>query len=107
VAVLLAGGGVQGCCVGPGREPVAVGEPLDVADVGEDPGGHDRSNAVDVHEAGATSEHDGFQLRGGLLDLGLDRDELGEFLGCDAAAGLSGDVTRPDGGDAWPWPGRW
>ena len=39
VPVLLTGGGVQGCGAGPGREPVAVGEPGDVADVGQDPGG--------------------------------------------------------------------
>jgi len=49
VAILLTGGGVQGCGAGPGREPVPVGEPGDVADVGEDPGRHDRSDAVDVH----------------------------------------------------------
>ena len=50
VAVLLAGGGVEGCGAGPGREPVAVGEPGDVADVGQDPGGDDGSDAVEVHQ---------------------------------------------------------
>src|SRR5664279_5846319 len=34
VAVLLAGGGVQGCGAGPGGEPVAVGASGAVADVG-------------------------------------------------------------------------
>ena len=47
---LLAGGGVQRCGAGPGREPVAVGEPGDVADVGQDPGGDDRSDTGQVHQ---------------------------------------------------------
>jgi hypothetical protein len=34
VALLLAGGGVQGCGAVPGREVVPAGEPVDVADVG-------------------------------------------------------------------------
>ena len=40
-----------------------------------------------------------FELGGGLLDLGLDRDQLGELLRRDASAGLPGDVPRPDGGE--------
>nr|WP_205314592.1 transposase [Nocardioides houyundeii] len=35
---------------GPGGEPVAVGEPSNVADVGEDPGRDHRPNTVDVHQ---------------------------------------------------------
>jgi hypothetical protein len=34
VALLLAGGGVQGCGAVPGREVVPAGESVDVADVG-------------------------------------------------------------------------
>jgi hypothetical protein len=37
VPVLLSGGGIEGCGAGPGCEPVAVGEPCDVADVGQCP----------------------------------------------------------------------
>ena len=50
VADLLAGGGVQGRGAGPGREPVAVGEPGDVADVGQDPGGDDGPDTGQVHQ---------------------------------------------------------
>jgi hypothetical protein len=32
-----------------------------------------------------------------LLDLGLDRDQLGELFGSDATAGLAGDVAGSDG----------
>jgi hypothetical protein len=35
---------------------------------------------------------------GGLLDLGLDRDQVPQFLGRDAAAGLAGDVAGPGRG---------
>ena len=50
VAVLLAGGCVQGCGAGPGREAVAVGESRDVTGVGQDPCGHDGSHTVEVHQ---------------------------------------------------------
>src|SRR5690606_18474362 len=50
VADLFTGGGVQGGGPGPGGEPVAVGEPGDVTDVGQDPGGAGRSDAVDVQQ---------------------------------------------------------
>ena len=36
---LLTGGGIDRCGAGPGREPVPVGEPGHVPDVGQDPGG--------------------------------------------------------------------
>ena len=47
---MLAAGGVDGGGAGPGREVAAVGEPGDVADVGEDPGGAGRADAMDVHQ---------------------------------------------------------
>ena len=56
VSDLLTGGGVDGCGAGPGREPVAVGEPGDVADVGQDPCGAGRADAVDLHQRGAAGE---------------------------------------------------
>jgi len=51
VAVLLTGGRVEWRGAGPGREPVAVSEPGDVADVGQDPGGDHGADAVEVHES--------------------------------------------------------
>jgi hypothetical protein len=53
---LLPGGRVQGCGAGPRGEPVAVGEPGDVADVGQDPGGHDRADTGQVHQRRAAGE---------------------------------------------------
>ncbi len=59
VAVLLARGGVQGCGSSPGRESVPVGEPGDVADVGQRARGDDRSDAGQVHQSGAAGlDHD-------------------------------------------------
>ena len=54
VAVLLTGGSVEWCGAGPGREPVAVGEPSDVTDVGHLPSAlraaldHDGPSVVSV-----------------------------------------------------------
>jgi hypothetical protein len=50
MAVLLTGRGIQGSGAGPGSEPVAVGEPSDVTDVGQDPRSHDSADTVDLHE---------------------------------------------------------
>ena len=55
VAEMLAAGGIDRGGAGPGREVVAVGEPGDVAGVGEDPGGAGRADAVDVHQVRARS----------------------------------------------------
>jgi len=94
VTVLLTGGGVQRCGPGPGREPVPIGEPRDVADVGQDPGGDHGPDAGQFHQPRVTGQDYRLQLRGGVLDLGLDRYEVGELLGGDPAAGLAGDVAR-------------
>ncbi len=80
-------------------EPVPVDEPGHVTDVGEGPGGHDGSDAVQVHQPGAASQDDGLEFGGGLLDLRFDRDQFGELFGGDPAAGLPGDVTRSDRGE--------
>jgi hypothetical protein len=50
MAQMLAAGGVDRGGAGPGREVVAVREPGDVPDVGEDPGGASGADAVDVHQ---------------------------------------------------------
>ena len=48
--VLLARGRVQGCGAGPGREPVAVGEPGNVTDVGQRPGGEHGTDTAQVRQ---------------------------------------------------------
>jgi len=48
VPVLLTRRGVQGCGAGPGREPVAVGEPGHVTDIGQDPGRHHRPDTAKI-----------------------------------------------------------
>ena len=46
--VLLTRRGVQGCGAGPGCEPVAVGEPGHVTDIGQDPGRHHRPDTAKI-----------------------------------------------------------
>jgi len=94
VPVLLTGGCIKRGGAGPGREPVAVGEPSNVPDVGQDARGHDRADAVNVHQVGATFEDERLELGGGLLHLCLDRDQFGELLGGDPSSCLPGDVAR-------------
>ncbi len=79
--VLLSGGGIQGRGAGPGSEPVAIGEPGDVADVGEDAGRDHRSDTVQVHQSRTTRHDHSLELGGGLLDLRFDCDQFGELLG--------------------------
>jgi hypothetical protein len=54
----------------------------------------------------AAGQDHGLELGGGLLDLGLDRDQLTQLLGGDAAAGLAGDVAGgPRAGSGGVLPG--
>ena len=53
VAHVVAGGGVDGCGAGPGREVVAVREPGDVADLDQQPRGAGGADAVQVQQGGA------------------------------------------------------
>jgi hypothetical protein len=50
VPAVLAGGGVHRGGPGPGREPVPVGEPGHVPDVGQHPGGDHRADTTEVHQ---------------------------------------------------------
>jgi len=84
----LSGGGLDGGGAGPGREPVPVGEPGDVTDVGQGAGGHDRPDPGQVHQRGARGVHHLLQLAGQGLDLLLHRDQLGQLLRGEPAAGL-------------------
>jgi hypothetical protein len=92
-------GGVQGCGAGPGGEPVAVGEPGDVTDVGEDPRGDHRPDAGQVHQGGVTGEDQGLQLLGGGFDLRRDGDHFGELLEREPLAGLAGQVPGSHTGE--------
>src|SRR4029079_16499802 len=69
VSDLLAGGGVERGGAGPGREPVAVGKPGDVADVDKDSGSNDRTDPGQVHQCRAAGDDHGFELFGRGLDL--------------------------------------
>jgi hypothetical protein len=95
--VLLARGGIEVCDAGPGREPVAVGEPSDVSDVGRCPGGNNWSDTGQFHQLGAAGLDQRLELGGGLLHLRLNRGQVGELLGGDPASGLARDVARADG----------
>jgi hypothetical protein len=86
----------------PGGEPVAAGEPVDVAGAGEQPGGARGPDAVQLHQ-GRSAGGDQFGefpvQRPGSLAGGL---ELASQPGGEPAAGLAGQVPRPDGGDQRP-----
>ena len=84
----------MGCGAGPGREPVAVGEPGDVSGVGQDPGCHDGPDAGQVHQGGAGGDHHLLEFLGEDLDLLLDRDQLSDLFRGESAAGLAGQVPR-------------
>jgi hypothetical protein len=90
VALLVAGGGVQGCGAVPGGEVPAAGEAADVTDVADQPGGTGRADAVQLLQA-ATAGRD--QL-GQLL-----ADEFGDQFRGQAAAGATDEVTWADGGE--------
>ena len=80
MSVLLTGRGIQWRGAGPRGEPIAIGETADVTNVGKYPGGHDRSDTVEIHQSRAAGEHDRLELGGGLLDLGFDGDQLDELF---------------------------
>jgi hypothetical protein len=99
VALLLPRGGVQGGGAVPGGESVAVAEPADVADVGEQPGRAGGADAGQVHQGGAAGGHELGEvlLRG--FDLLVDSGEFADELDRQPAAGLADQVTWLDRGD--------
>ena len=99
MALLLAGGGVQRCGAVPGREVVPAGEPVDVADVGQQPGRAGGADAVQFEQRGVLGSDEGLDLFLAGLDLAVDAFQLGDQLGGEPPAGLAGDVTRPGGRD--------
>jgi hypothetical protein len=77
---------------------MAVREPGDVADVGEDPGRAGRTDAIDVHQVRARREDHGLELGFHRLELGVQAVQVLQFLRGHPAAGLPGQVTGPDCG---------
>ena len=73
VASVVPGGGVQGRRAVPGCEVVPVGEPVDVADLDQQPGRGRRPDAMQVHQGGAGLDDELLDLLveglGALIDL--------------------------------------
>jgi hypothetical protein len=69
VAVLFAGGGVDGGGAVPGGEVVAAGEPGDVTDVADEPGRDGRADAVQPLQCAAGGGDELSERLVGLLDL--------------------------------------
>ena len=79
---------------------LSVGEPGDVADVGQGPGrDHGVPTPAPVRREPRGPDHDVDRHRRWPLHLRLDRHQVGELLSSDPAPGLSGDVTRAHGGE--------
>ena len=73
--------------------PVAVGEPGHVADVGEDPRGAGRADPVDAQQPGPGGGHRLPQPAGQLPQLAVQDVDLADQLGGQLAAGPSGRVA--------------
>ncbi len=99
MAGLLTRGGVEWGGPGPRREPVAVSEARDVADVGENARRDDGADTREAHQVRATLLDDGLDLDGERSDLLLDRHQVGQLVRGDAAAGLPDDVARTNAGE--------
>jgi hypothetical protein len=80
VSDLLAGGGVDGCGAVVGGEVVPAREAVDVLDLGQDPAGDDRADAVEIGQVRSAGRDELTDLTAHRLDLrveGLDvRDVL-------------------------------
>src|SRR6266511_5198611 len=94
--MLVAGRGVNRGGAVPGREVVPAGEPVDVADVAQQPGGAGRTDAAQLLQGGAGGLDQLGQLRVGSLDLLVDDGDLGDQLRGQLPAGAPDDVPRPD-----------
>jgi hypothetical protein len=76
---VLAGGSVQGCGAGPRREVVAVREPGDVADIGQDSGGSRGSDAAQVQQVRPTRLRSDGELLGQRFELGVGSHQVVPF----------------------------
>ena len=95
---LLAGGGVQRRGAVPGREVVPAGEPVDVADVGQQPRCAGGADAVQLQQRGSAGFDEDRDLFLAGLDLAVDAFQLRDQLGGEPAPGLADEVTGPGGG---------
>jgi hypothetical protein len=80
VSDLFAGGGVDGCGAGPGREVVAVGASGDVADVVEGPGGAGGADPGQLHQVGTPGQHGDLELLLEGLEFGVGGDQVGHHF---------------------------
>jgi hypothetical protein len=94
--LLFAGGCVQRCGAVPGRESVPGAEPVDVADVGQQPRGAGGADAVQVEQCGAAGDHPLAKIFLRDLHLPADRLKLADQLHDQTTAGLPHDVPRLD-----------
>jgi hypothetical protein len=93
VALLVAGGGVQGRGAVPGGEVAGCGEAGDVADEAGRAGG---SDPVEPAQCAAGRVGQFGELRVGGFDLFVDGDEFGDQLGSQLAPSTSDDVAWAD-----------
>ena len=75
---------------------VAVGEPGQVADLDEEPGGAGGVDAVQAQQRGAARRHEGPELLVGGLLARVDPLQVGHELGRDTLAGLADLIARAD-----------
>ena len=85
-----------GCGAVPGREVVAVGEPGDVADLDQQPGGAGGADAVQVQQRGAGRGDEVLELLVGGLLAGVDPLEVADSSAATRRAGLADRVARAD-----------
>ena len=78
---------------------VAVGEPGDVADLDQQPGGAGGADAVEVDQAGSGRGDEFGELLVGCLLAGIDPFEVADQFRGDAAPGLAGGVAGADLGE--------
>ncbi|MFC0112360.1 hypothetical protein [Kibdelosporangium aridum] len=107
MALLLAGGRVEGCGAVPGGEPVAAGESVDVSDVGEQPGCAGRADAVQLQEGGSAGGDELGEVFVDRLDLLVDALQFADQFDREPAAGLAEDVAWLDRGDQGASLGGW
>ena len=78
---------------------VPVGEPVDVADLDEEPGGRGRSDAVQVHQGGAGLDDELLDLLVEGLGALIDLLQIADQFEGDAFAGLADQVAGPHPGE--------
>ncbi|WP_271190134.1 hypothetical protein [Dactylosporangium matsuzakiense] len=93
MATMVAGRRVDRCSAVPGREVVSAGEPADIANVAEEPGGLGRADAVELLQRAAGGGDQLGQLSVGSLDLLVDDRDLGDEFRGKLPSGVPDDVA--------------